>query len=98
MERRTIAQRLAQREVRMQSQQARLSKRVQAREIRRKIVLGAFILHHVRTNADTEIVARLRDWLRRDLLGFLTHDGDKNLFRDLLDQDGHAGNAAEDQQ
>lgn len=96
MDRRQITKRLAQLEVRMQSQEARLSKRLQAREIRRKILLGAFILHKMETAADTEVVTPLRDWLRRDLRSFLAYDGDKDLFQDLLDQDGHVGNA-EDQ-
>lgn len=96
MDRRQIAKRLAQLEVRLQSQETRLSTRVQAREIRRKILLGAFLLHKMETAADTEMVTRLRDWLHRDLLSFLAYDGDKDLFQDLLDQDGHVGNA-EDQ-
>ena len=39
-------------------------------------------------DTDTEFASRLRDWLIRELPGFLTRDDDKALFRDLLDASG----------
>jgi hypothetical protein len=86
MVRRSIEQRLKQIEAQKKALKARLGKQDRARDTRRKILLGALILHRLETKADApEFANRLRDWLKRELPGFLTRDDDKALFHDLLD-------------
>ena len=51
---------------------------------RRKVLLGALVLHRLEASKDEEFSRRLGDWLRRELPGFLTRDTDKELFADLL--------------
>ena len=84
MARRSIEQRLEQIEAQKKALKARLGKQDRARDTRRKILLGALILHRLDHTGDTEFASRLRDWLKRELPGFLTRDDDKALFRDLL--------------
>ncbi|WP_287787480.1 mobilization protein [Acidiphilium sp.] len=84
MVRRSIEERLAQLEAQRKTLQARLGKQERARDTRRKILLGALVLHRLETSGDGEFSKRLGDWLRRELPGFLTRDDDKALFADLL--------------
>jgi len=89
MVRRSIEQRLEQIEIQKKALKARLGKQDRARDTRRKILLGALILHRLETKADApEFANRLRDWLKRELPGFLTRDDDKSLFAGLLDAAG----------
>jgi hypothetical protein len=83
MARKTIEERLAQLEAQAKTLRARLDKQERARDTRRKILLGAFVLHRLENGKD-EFSKSLGDWLRRELPGFLTRDGDKELFVDLL--------------
>ena len=55
-----------------------------AHDTRRKVLLGALVLHRLGASKDEEFSRRLGDWLRRELPGFLTRDVDKELFADLL--------------
>jgi len=84
MPRRSIEERLAQLEAQRKTLQARLGKQERARDTRRKILLGALVLHRLETSGDGEFSRRLGDWLHRELPGFLTRDDDKALFADLL--------------
>jgi hypothetical protein len=59
------------------------AKQERANDTRRKVLLGALVLHRLETASD-EFSRALPDWLRRELPGFLTRDGDKDLFADLL--------------
>ena len=88
MARRSIEQRLERIEAQKKALKARLGKQDRAKDTRRKILLGALILHRLEHDTDTEFASRLRDWLIRELPGFLTRDDDKALFRDLLDASG----------
>lgn len=83
MARKTIEQRLAELDAQRASLKARLSKQERANDTRRKVLLGALVLHRLETGKD-EISRALPDWLRRELPGFLTRPGDKELFADLL--------------
>ena len=83
MARKTIEQRLAELEAQRAALKARLSKQERANDTRRKVLLGALVLHRLEAGKD-EISRALPDWLRRELPGFLTRDGDKELFADLL--------------
>ncbi|KQT65853.1 MULTISPECIES: hypothetical protein [unclassified Aureimonas] len=96
MARKSIEQRLAEIENQRKTLKARLGKQERAQDTRRKVLLGALVLHRLESAGDPEFTKRLGDWLRRELPGFLTRDGDKELFVDLLRQDAGAGSAATD--
>ena len=83
MARKTIEQRLAELDAQRATLKARLNKQDRARDTRRKVLLGALVLHRLEHGRD-ELSRALPDWLRRELPGFLTRDGDKELFDDLL--------------
>ena len=84
MARKSIEERLAQLEAQRKTLTARLGKQERARDTRRKVLLGALVLHRLENANDPEFTKRLGDWLRRELPGFLTRDADKALFNDLL--------------
>ena len=85
MAKRSIAERLAQLEAQRKSLQTKLGKQERARDTRRKVLLGAFLLHRLEKGQDAFSKEQLPDWLRRELPGFLTRDDDAALFGDLLD-------------
>ena len=72
---------------------ARMGKQDRANDTRRKVLLGALVLHRLENASDVEFSKRLGEWLRRELPGFLTRDSDKALFADLL-VSSHAGSSA----
>ena len=84
MARRSIEMRLSQLDAQRKTLQARLGKQDRAKDTRRKILLGALLLHRLETHGDGDFVQALADWLRRELPGFLTREDDKALFADLL--------------
>ncbi|NKB84851.1 mobilization protein [Brucella grignonensis] len=84
MARKTIEQRLAELDAQRSALKARLGKQERANDTRRKVLLGALVLHRLENTIDPEFIKRLGDWLRRELPGFLTRDNDKALFADLL--------------
>jgi len=83
MARRSIAERLAQLEAQRKTLQAKLGKQERARDTRRKVLLGAFVLYRLEKGQD-EFSKKLGDWLNKELPGFLTREDDKALFDDLL--------------
>ena len=83
MARKSIEQRLAQLDAQRAALTARLGKEERAKDTRRKVLLGALVLHCLEQGRD-EFSKGLADWLRRELPGFLTRDSDKELFADLL--------------
>jgi hypothetical protein len=84
--RKTIAQRLAELEAQRSALKARLSKTERNNDMRRKVLIGALVLHHLETSDDQDFKQQLGEWLRRELPGFLTRDNDKALFADLIEQ------------
>lgn len=82
MAKKSITERIAQLEVQKRTLQTRLAKQERAKDTRRKVLLGAFILHRLQN--DKHFGATLNEWVRRELPGFLTRDDDKALFADLL--------------
>lgn len=84
MARKTIEQRLAEIENQRKTLKARLGKMERAQDTRRKVLLGALLLHKLDKGGD-EMSNRLRNWLRTELPGFLSRDVDKALLADLLD-------------
>ncbi|WP_421440133.1 mobilization protein [Agrobacterium tumefaciens] len=86
MARKTIEQRLAELDAQRSALKARLSKTERNNDMRRKVLIGSLVLHHLETSDDQEFNKQLGDWLRRELPGFLTRDNDKALFADLIGQ------------
>lgn len=84
MARKTIGQRITELDERKKALVARLGKQERARDTRRKILLGALVLHRLENSNDDDFTRRLGDWLRKELPGFLTREGDKDLFGDIL--------------
>jgi hypothetical protein len=82
MAKKTIAERLAQLEAQKKTLQARLAKQERSQDTRRKVLLGAFLLH--RLENDRDFGPTLKDWVRRELPGFLVRPDDKTLFAELL--------------
>lgn len=93
MARKTIEQRLAELDVQRATLKARLGKEERARDTRRKVLLGAFVLHRLEHGRD-DMSRALPDWLRRELSDFLTRDMDKELFADLLKPPASGGPAS----
>ena len=95
MARKSIEERLAQLDAQRAALKAKLGKEERAKDTRRKVLLGALVLHRLETGKD-EFSRNLGDWLRRELPGFLTRDGDKEIFAYLLARPkaGNDGEAA----
>ena len=85
MARKSIEQRLAQIDAQRKTLKARLGKLERSQDTRRKVLLGAFLLHRLENSSNEEFSRRLGDWLRRELPDFLTREVDKDLFADLLE-------------
>ncbi len=90
MARKTIAERIAQLDAQKKALQARAGKQERANDTRRKVLLGALVLHRLESAGDAEFSKRLGEWLRRELPGFLTRESDRALFADLLGVSGAA--------
>jgi hypothetical protein len=85
MAKRSIEERLAQLDAQRKTLQARLGKQERARDTRRKVLLGALVLHRIAAVQEKgENAGWLTQWIKRELPEFLTHDNDKALFADLL--------------
>ena len=95
MAKRSIAERLAQLEAQRKSLQTKLGKQERARDTRRKVLLGAFLLHRLEKGQDSFSREQLPDWLRRELPGFLTREDDTTLFGDLLGEQAVKGPASD---
>jgi hypothetical protein len=96
MTRKPLAQRIAEIEARKRTLVARLGRQERARDTRRKILLGALVLHHLKQSRDPESAERLRAWLRAQLPRFLAREADRQLFDDLIDtQVSNTGNPGE---
>ena len=82
MAKKSIAERIAQLEAQKKTLQARLGKQERAKDTRRKVLLGAFLLHRLENDRDFGPV--LKEWVRRELPDFLVRPDDKALFAELL--------------
>lgn len=85
MAKRSISDRLAQLDAQRKNLQSKLGKQERAKDTRRKVLLGAFVLHRLEKGQDEfskkkEVPA----WLKRELPGFITREDDKALFADLI--------------
>ena len=63
MARKTIEQRLAELDAQRASLKARLGKQERANDTRRKVLLGALVLHRVESGNDEELSQRMKEWL-----------------------------------
>lgn len=86
MPRTSIQQRINQLDERKKALKARLGQQERREDTRRKILIGALVLHRLEQSRDAEFTRRLREWLTRELPGFLIRDGDQALFVDLLNR------------
>ena len=68
-------------EARQKAIRARVAKKERARDTRRKILVGAFVLHQI--ESDTKRGPAIRKWLQEGLPGFL-RETDQKLFDDIL--------------
>ncbi|WP_176038507.1 mobilization protein [Brucella tritici] len=84
MVRKSIEERLAQLDAQRSALKARLSKQERANDTRRKVLLGALVLHRIESGNDEELSRRLKEWLKNELPGFLTREADRVLFADLI--------------
>ena len=101
MARRSITERLAQLEAQRKTLQAKLGKQERAKDTRRKVLLGAFVLYRLEKGQDAFSKEQLPAWLKTELPGFITRKDDAALFADLLAEedaaavdDGHGPSAA----
>jgi len=95
MAKRSIEERLAQLDAQRKTLQSRLGKQERAKDTRRKVLLGALVLHRIESAKEKgEDAGWLIQWVKRELPGFLTRDNDKALFTDLLQtplEEPHSG-------
>ncbi len=82
MTRRSIQERLRQLEARKQVLVARLGREERARDMRRKILVGALVLDRIERQPDRYLSGHLDEWLRAELPAFLTREKDRDLFED----------------
>jgi len=86
MAKRSIAERLAQLEAQRKTLQMKLGKQERARDTRRKVLLGAFLMHRLEKGQDAFSKEQLPAWIKRELPGFITREDDAALFADLMGQ------------
>ncbi|WP_144576409.1 TraM recognition domain-containing protein [Agrobacterium sp. DE0009] len=67
MARKTIKQCLAELDAQRSALKARLSKTERNNDMRRKVLIGSLVMHHLETSDDQEFSRQLGDWLRREL-------------------------------
>lgn len=84
MAKRTITERLAQLEAQRKDLQSKLGKQERAKDTRRKVLLGAFVLHRLEKGQDAFSKEELPAWLKKELPGFITREDDAALFADLI--------------
>ena len=94
MAKRSIAERLAQLEAERKSLQSKLGKQERAKDTRRKVLLGAFVLHRLERGQDAFSKDELPAWLKKELPGFITREDDAALFADLIGKPAAKGAAA----
>ena len=88
MAKRSIAERLAQLEAQRKTLQVKLGKQERARDTRRKVLLGAFLMHRLEKGQDAFSKEQLAAWLKKELPGFITREDDAALFADLIGEPG----------
>jgi hypothetical protein len=76
------------RQGRKKTLQFRLSKQERAIDTRRKVLIGALVLHRLENGDHASSSRPFLEWLQRELPKFLVREGDRELFDDLLKPHG----------
>lgn len=84
MVRKPVARRIEELEARKRSLMARLAARERRLEVRRKMLLGTWVVSELRQSAEEPDVRMLRDLLRRQLPQMALRDADRQLLEELL--------------
>src|ERR1700753_3589705 len=84
MAKRSIVERLAHLEAQRKTLQTKLGKQERAKDTRRQVLLGAFLLHRLEASEVAFSTGQLPAWIKKDLPGFITREDDAALFADLL--------------
>ncbi|TCV50364.1 mobilization protein [Agrobacterium tumefaciens] len=84
MVRKPVARRIEELEARKRSLMARLAARERRLEVRRKMLLGTWMVSELRQSAEGPDVRMLRDLLRRQLPQMALRDADRQLLEELL--------------
>ena len=92
MVRNPVARRIEELEARMRSLMARLAARERRLEVRRKMLLGTWVVSELRQSAEGPDVRMLRDLLRRQLPQMALRDADRQLLEELLNGENADGN------
>jgi len=79
MARKSIEERLAQLDAQRAALKSRLGKQARADDTRRKVLIGALILNAIEKDDDS--ATWLRQFLARELPGYLTRDNDREIFK-----------------
>lgn len=83
MARRSLSERIEQMEAKASALKARLGEQERREDTRRKVLLGAFLLHQLKETKNGD-AAGLRSLLAERLPGYLARPADRALFADLL--------------
>ena len=78
----SLAERIAQLDAKKKTLLARQARQERTQDTRRKVLLGALILHRIEN--DTENGERMKAWVAKELPGFLTRETDKELFPEFI--------------
>lgn len=92
MVRKPVARRIEELEARKRSLMARLAARERRLEVRRKMLLGTWVVSELRQSAEGPDVRMLRDLLRRQLPQMALRDADRQLLEDLLKEENADAN------
>jgi hypothetical protein len=87
-----VARRIEELEARKRSLMARLAARERRLEVRRKMLLGTWMVSELRQSAEGPDVRMLRDLLRRQLPQMALRDADRQLLEELLNGENADGN------
>lgn len=79
----SLAERIAQIDAKKKTLLARQAKLERAQDTRRKVLLGALLLHRIEN--DQKNGAQVKAWVAKELPRFLTRETDKELFSDLFE-------------
>ncbi|MFS8125473.1 mobilization protein [Rhizobium sp. BR 250] len=89
MARKPVARRIEELEARKRTLMARLAAQERRLELRRKILLGTWMISELQQPADRPEVQMLRDLLRRQLPQMALRDADRQLLEELLREETH---------
>lgn len=92
MARKPVARRIEELEARKRTLMARLAAQERRLEVRRKMLLGTWVVSELQQPADGPDVQMLRDLLRRQLSRMALRDADRQLLEELLDGGNADGN------